>query len=221
MNLCKKVALIGLDGSGKSANKKRMKKDSDYSKYEFAWVRWKPLLLKPAYFIMNKKIRNKKTNNNADDLNKNYQQKKNIKRKLFKNHLIRKSWILLVLVDYLLQFYVKNFKALLMRKNIVFNRFYIDLFIDQGINFNYSTKEIIKLIKKYRFLFPKIDKYIYIKVSPEVCFSRKDDIPNMEYLTKRYEIYEELSKENNWYVVNGKEELDVVYNKINEIILNN
>ena len=43
----------------------------------------------------------------------------------------------------------------------------------------------------------------------------------MEYLTKRYEIYEELSKENNWYVVNGKEELDVVYNKIKEIILNN
>ena len=38
----KRVALIGLDGSGKSANIEKMKRDSDYSDYNFLWVRWKP-----------------------------------------------------------------------------------------------------------------------------------------------------------------------------------
>ena len=31
----KRVALIGLDGSGKSANIEKMKRDSDYSDYNF------------------------------------------------------------------------------------------------------------------------------------------------------------------------------------------
>ena len=32
----KRVALIGLDGSGKSANIEKMKRDSDYSDYNFS-----------------------------------------------------------------------------------------------------------------------------------------------------------------------------------------
>ena len=51
----KRVALIGLDGSGKSANIEKMKQDSDYSDYNFLWVRWKPTLLKPVYMLMEKR----------------------------------------------------------------------------------------------------------------------------------------------------------------------
>ena len=59
---CRRVALIGLDGSGKSANINKMKTDPMYSKYNFIWVRWKPVLLAPAYWFMTKKIRNSKIN---------------------------------------------------------------------------------------------------------------------------------------------------------------
>lgn len=51
----KRVALIGLDGSGKSANIEKMKLDSDYSDYNFLWVRWKPTLLKPGLYVDGKK----------------------------------------------------------------------------------------------------------------------------------------------------------------------
>lgn len=51
----KRVALIGLDGSGKSANIEKMKRDSDYSDYNFLWVRWKPTLLKPGLYVDGKK----------------------------------------------------------------------------------------------------------------------------------------------------------------------
>ena len=62
-------------------------------------------------------------------------------------------------------------------------------------------------------------KIIYIKVSPDVCFARKDDIPNMEYLSRRYEIYEYIAKKQNWYVIDGEKELPVVYDNIKSIIL--
>ena len=58
--MSKRIALIGLDGSGKSANIDRMKIDTDYSKYQFVWVRWKPTLLKWDYILMEKRVSKKK-----------------------------------------------------------------------------------------------------------------------------------------------------------------
>ncbi len=70
-----KVALIGLDGSGKSANIDIMKKDADYSGYIFTWVRWKPTLLKPLYVLMGKKVG--KTSHSIESASSVIENKKN------------------------------------------------------------------------------------------------------------------------------------------------
>ena len=41
----------------------------------------------------------------------------------------------------------------------------------------------------------------------------------MEYLSRRYEIYEYIAKKQNWYVIDGEKELPVVYDNIKSIIL--
>ena len=101
----------------------------------------------------------------------------------------------------------------------MFDRFYLDLFVDQGISFGYSPGQISKMVKSNSWLFPKANKTIYIKVDPEVCYKRKADIPNMEYLLKRYEIYEAFSRECGWVVINGEEPLERVYAQIKEQIM--
>ena len=216
-----RIALIGLDGSGKSANISLMKNDSDFKSFKFMWVRWKPILLKPAYFILNKKSGKRKSavsENTREYLNAEYANKAGIKKKIFKNLFIKRIWLKLAIFDYVLQFYIKMFGSIVLRKNIIFDRFYLDLFVDQGINFSYSHEEIEKEIKKYKWLFPKIYKYIYIKVDPRICYKRKDDIPNMDYLNRRYEIYEHLSKNDDWIIINGEDELDMVYSNLKKII---
>lgn len=97
----KRVALIGLDGSGKSANIEKMKRDSDYSDYNFLWVRWKPTLLKPVYMLMEKKVSDKnkniKMNVQVDgkcgvkqaELNADYNTKAGLKGKIFRNPIMR------------------------------------------------------------------------------------------------------------------------------------
>lgn len=230
----KRVALIGLDGSGKSANIERMKTDSDYSDFSFMWVRWKPTLLKPAYWILGKNIKNKKTTAPVKDetegsvvknseeqqkLKADYNAKSGIKGKIFKNPVIRGCWMALALVDYFFQFHFKTFAAIVSKKNIIFDRFYLDLFVDQGINFGYSPQKIDKEIKKYQFLFPKMKQIVYIRVSPETCYKRKDDIPNLDYLNRRYEIYEELCKNPGWVIVDGEEAFEVVNSNIKKMIL--
>ncbi len=230
-----RIALIGLDGSGKSANISKMKSATEFEDYKFVWVRWKPILLAPAYWLLKRKVKKSKGSSEAGDntehqkntaeqkeLSREYSQKSGMKSKIFKNPIVRGVWMFLALTDYFFQFYFKTFVYLVGRKNIIFDRFYLDLFVDQGINFGYSPEKIDKLINRKKWLFPKIDKIIYICVSPEVCYQRKDDIPNMDYLLRRYDIYETLCKNTGWVTINGELPLEEVYEEIKkEIICNN
>lgn len=224
----KRIALIGLDGSGKSANIDKMKTDSDYSNYKFVWVRWKPTLLKPIYWLLNKKMaQNKLIKETADEksdelqkkLNTDYKVKLGMKEKIFKNSIVRGIWIFFALIDYCIQFYIKTVGMILRKENLVFDRFYLDLFVDQGINFGYTPKQIKREIYKHRWLFPKIDKIIYIKVSPETCYKRKNDIPNMDYLYRRYNIYEYLANEKEWVSIDGEQPFETVNMTIKREIL--
>ena len=228
-----KNALIGLDGSGKSANIDKMKTDSDYDGYSFLWVRWEPKLLKPAYKLMQRKVDNTKTENvdvSSNKLQKSseeqkkmsaqYNQKSGMKGKIFKNPIVRGVWMFLALIDYYFQFYKKTRKHLKNDENIIFDRFYLDLFVDQGINFGYSPEKIDKKIKHHQWLFPKMDKIIYLRVSPETCYKRKDDIPNMDYLLRRFDIYEQLCKNPNWIITDGELPFESVYGNIKKEILN-
>lgn len=226
----KRVALIGLDGSGKSTNIEKMKRDLDYAGFEFVWARWKPTLLKPIYMLVEKQVSRKNENINKNikiegkqkkqaELNANYNTKAGFKKKIFKNPLMREVWMLLALIDYFFQFQFKTLRFVLMNKNIVFDRFYFDLFVDQGINFGYSPDKICKEIRKYNVLFPQIDRYIYIRVSPETCYKRKNDIPNIEYLNERYKIYEYLSNGDKWITIDGERSLEKVNSRIKEVIL--
>ncbi len=200
-----------------------MKKDSDYKDYDFMWVRWKPTLLKPLYKIVNKKSSNggnktaEKTERVA--IKQEYEAKAGIKKRIFKSPFVRKMWLGLATLDYFFQFYAKTLKMLLKKRNIIFDRYYLDLFVDQGINFGYSPNRIHREIKRKEWLFPKMNKIVYIRVNPRTCYERKDDIPNMEYLEKRYEIYEYISKADNWDIIDGNEPLAEVNKKIKQRII--
>ena len=46
-----------------------------------------------------------------------------------------------------------------------------------------------------------------------------NDIPNMDYLNRRYAVYECLSEEDNWIIVNGETTFSEVNSRIKGIIL--
>lgn len=213
----KRIALIGLDGSGKTTQIKEMKQSKYLENYYFVWVRWKPFFLKPAYWFLNFKLKRKKITH----INKSYQTKTELKNHIFKNSVVRTVWMILAFVDYWLQFYIKTGWLLILRKNIIFDRYYLDLLVDQGINFGYSSEKIRDEVLKFQAFFPRLDKIIYIRVSPDICLDRKEDIPSMEYLKKRYEIYETLSKNENWISIDGEQPVEMVYFYIKQLIIEN
>jgi thymidylate kinase len=227
---------MGLDGCGKSANINQMKLDKDFAGYKFVWVRWKPILLKPAYWILNRKISTKSISDSLNSentinceviqgspqplLNETYSIKKGIKERIFSNPFVRSLWILIAVIDYFIQFCFKMTKLNFGKSFIIFDRSYLDLFIDQGINFGFSPEQVEQLITRFQWLFPKLDLILYIKVSPDTCLRRKNDIPNIDYLLKRYVIYEYLSKKSNWKSIDGEKPFNIVNNGIKQVIFN-
>ena len=216
-----RVALIGLDGSGKSANIELLRSDPTFSKCRLIWVRWKPLFLRPVYKLLDRHCRKAVGQHGAAGKrdSADHVLRKDLKEKVFRSPLIRRIWMIFALVDYLIQFYAKSLGSLVTGRSIIFDRFYIDLFIDQGISFSYSLEKICSMIRRYRFLFPQLDRIIYIRVTPEICYERKDDIPDMEYLYKRLYVYEMLCNDQGWTTINGEEPLDKVYRSIKDTIL--
>lgn len=208
------IAFLGIDGCGKSTVLKYLKDDSFYSNYVFLWVRWKPSLLKPFYKLINKG--NYEKSLSQDELNNEYNKKSNLKKKIFKSKIIRSVWMKLAYVDYRRSF-KKKIKCI-KNSNIIFDRYYYDLFIDQGINFGYTPEQIYEYILKYKKKFLNLNNTIYIRVLPETSFSRKKDIPNLEYLYKRFEVYEFLAEKMNWTVIDGsielKDEIELVKKNI-------
>ena len=226
-----RAALIGLDGSGKSTNLEQMKQDEDFSGFVFAWMRWKPVLLAPFYRILNKKIAagSSKTENTVfpenekeerEALHGEFRKKKQLKKIIFRSRLVRSAWTLLAGIDYFIAFYARVGAALVRKKNIVFDRYYFDLYIDLGVNFGYSPEQILRSIRRRRFWYPSLRRVIYIRVRPEICYARKTDISSMEYLNKRYAVYELLSKEQNWLTVDGEQPLETVYAAVRTAALN-
>ena len=223
MGRARRVALIGLDGSGKSANIEQLQKDPDFAAWKFVWVRWKPMILSPVYWLLQslerKKFQEKETFiSSQENRSVSYRSRNQIKKKLFHSGLVRRIWMTIALGDYLIQFYWKTLKLLVKGESILFDRYYLDLFVDQGISFSYSPDRICREIQRFRHLFPKLDQIVYIRAQPKVCYGRKSDIPDLEYLEKRYAVYEKLKENEAWTVVDGEAPFDSVFRQVKRIV---
>ncbi|NLO37246.1 MAG: hypothetical protein GX112_12975 [Clostridiaceae bacterium] len=209
-----RIVLVGLDGCGKSSQISLLKQAADFRPYCFVWARWKPLLLRPAYWLLQKTASRKPSSPHCRE-----EDKSELKRKIFKKSPVRNVWMFMALADYLIQFQVKVLPLVLMKKKIVFDRYYLDLFVDQGINFGYSPARIEQEIRRHRWLFPRIDRYIYLKASPDVCIMRKADIPDINYLRLREGVYDHLARRCQWSVLDGEASPGVINDQIKALIL--
>lgn len=211
-----RYALLGIDGCGKSTILDKMKEDEFFKNYHFLWVRWKPYFLRPLYKAINKGKYEKITE--QKELNSDYNKKSSLKRKIFKSSFVKTMWLKMAYMDYKYIF-KKKIRKLKEDGNIVFDRYFYDLFIDQGLNFDYDREKIYTIIKKYEKKFPSLNQVFYIRVTPKTSFARKHDIPNLDYLNKRFEVYEYLAEKMNWVVINAEQEIEVEYSQIKSKLL--
>ena len=88
------------------------------------------------------------------------------------------------------------------RKYII-DRYIFDIAINASLTRNKNLDFAQRLIEIFFRILPKPDMVIFIDLPEKIAMARKDDIPDIEYLTERRKRYLGLSKKYNLPVANA------------------
>lgn len=177
---------MGIDGAGKSTIGEEIRKELEKTApCELVWARYQPKLVKALIApFRKKKVKSSSDYNNMSA--KDYSAWTNSKKEKMQKHpFLAKILFFVQYLEYCGQ--IKNVLKGKDGKHIIVDRFVLDFIVDQTINYgdissSSLTKNLLKKVSGF-------DKILFVNVDSEVAFSRKNDIPSLEYLNERRAIY--------------------------------
>ncbi|MBV7330764.1 hypothetical protein KFU94_21475 [Chloroflexi bacterium TSY] len=117
------------------------------------------------------------------------------KKETMRNPLLTLIYTGAILVDYYLQIWLKLLPHLLADRIVVLDRYVYDTVIsDLTVHLNYSAVQTDNAIKKGMQWLPTPVLTAVIDLPAEVAFSRKNDVPHVDYLNERRMWYQGLLK---------------------------
>ena len=199
------ICFAGIDGSGKTtlANALVDAFKNSAIKYKYVYNRYRPVMLKPFLILARSLLLPGK------DTFKDYTEDSDAKRKIFKNRILSSIYQSLLLLDYSIQIFIKVAFPLSLGRNIVCDRYVYDtICTDLAVDLDYSVQETKWILEKCIILFPRPDVTFLVDVPEEIAYTRKNDIPSIDYLKERRKIYLSIAKEHDMIILNGIMQLD-------------
>jgi thymidylate kinase len=219
------ICLIGLDGCGKSSQIDRLVDQLNNAgiRTDRRWCRWNPFLMRGIMVVFKKLLFGNKhsISMKADSQNpkEDYRAWKKSKARLFRKKLLRQGWILGMMVDYWFQVLKHIILPLKQCDVLIADRYLPDVAVDQAIHFPELRQGLATILRHpLTCLYPKPTLVIWIEISPETAFSRKDDIPCLEFLEDRQQAYLALREFMPVAGVNGEQSMEAVNREILQII---
>lgn len=208
------IAFTGIDGSGKTTQARLLVEDlrGRGINVDYVWCRWEPFILRPIIRIWK---RHKKIGNRTD-----YRGLQRDKESLLRNPVVRYLWLILFLIDYGTQILLRLRFKLLKGGVIVSDRLFYDSFIDQAINLGNKGERLLKGFDSWwmRLIFPQPDMVIYIDCPEDIAYKRKDDAPDIKYLSDRRRLYLKLTDIYNWFKIDGTLSVEAIAEDIKKLV---
>jgi dTMP kinase len=151
------------------------------------------------------------------DIFKDYQGYTQGRAKLFRRRLPGLLFQNLLFFDQYVQVMFKIKLPLMLGRNVVCDRYIYDTIITDimpVVDLSCSPDRIIAIIRNYASRLPKPD-FIFLADAPEeIALSRKTDVPSIEYLRERRQVYLEVGRKLGMAFLDGTKRLELLKSEV-------
>ncbi len=210
------ICFIGLDGSGKSTSIEHVYTELRKQGVNVEVVRAAYVVKVMSLFVkIGKKILLKKS---CDPYASDYKSYLEKLRNKGQNEIVYNIFTLLTTVEFKMQIIFNIIIKRWMGKTLLVDRYIYDNAVTYAANLGKDEKYIRKTIEGRWKYTPKPDLIVYIKTPVDVCFMRKDDIPDPLYLKIREPLYNAVASMYNVKVISGAQEKDAMLNEVMQAV---
>ncbi|HUU41841.1 MAG TPA: hypothetical protein VMW42_12970 [Desulfatiglandales bacterium] len=195
------ILITGIDGSGKTTVAKILTKQISKNGLDYCYVHANevPILMRLVKICVKFVFMRK------HDPFMDYEPYVKQKEVLSSQHpFLSALYRILLAIDYAPQVVWKICVPLALGKRLVVDRYIYDVVINLGLNLNYSFDQYRKDISLFFRIFPIPDMSIFLDTDEHTAFSRKDDVPSIDYLKERRSLYLYLAEIDRISVIKGK-----------------
>lgn len=210
------ISFMGLDGSGKSTS-------INYVYCELKKQGYNVEIVRAAYVIkymsavikLGKKLLMKGENN---PFSSDYNTYLESMRKQTQKRGVYKVFSFCTTLEFKLQILLHIRMKQLMGKTLLVDRYIYDNSVTYAANLGLGEDYIRETMNIKWKNAPRPDKIIYIKTPVELCYSRKDDIPDPLYLEIRKPLYEKVANMYGATVIAGDQDKQKMLDQVMEAV---
>lgn len=201
--------ILGTDGAGKTTVATRVATAMADRGWAYLYCQVLPLLLKPVKWLA-RRLFLKKTNEFKDyDAYREQKQAASGKRRG-----LTRLYALLWYADFLLQAWPKLLRARWRGEHLILDRFYLDTVVNQGVLQNNDLAGMLRDARLLERFLPRAELLLFLDVSEETAFKRKNDIQSVRYLRERKERYLQLAPHYGFQFVDANQTADAVFQDV-------
>lgn len=216
------VVLMGLDGSGKTSQGNLLAKwlEERGLRTQVVWMRGESYLTLPLLKLAKWLLRAPRAKKRGEaDTPESYREYTGKKRSLLKSGFLRAVWCTLVLLDFYITFRLAFRKLAGGVRVVVLDRYVYDSLIDIVSGSGGGTEEVRRLLKsRFVGIFPRPDRVVLLDLEPAEAYRRKDDIPSLDYLVERNDLYRAIARDTGASVVDASGTIAGVESAVREAL---
>lgn len=126
------------------------------------------------------------------------------KKRYMRNPALSRIYLLAVLLEYYIQIWLKLTPHYLFGRQVILDRYLYDTIInDIAVQLDYSPAQTMRAIELAFHFLPLPALTIFIDLPEEVAFSRKEDVPHVDYLKERRRLYLAMASRSEVQQLNG------------------
>jgi thymidylate kinase len=199
------VCVIGIDGAGKTTLARRTVAElrSQDRPARYLYGRTYPMLSRLLMFLGRATILRKQ------DLWRDYSSYTESKQAAMRSPLLASVYASAVLVDYYVEMWVKLLPVVFTDQIVVMDRYVHDTLVNElAAQLDFDRSQLARATRAMARLLPRPSLAFLIDLPPEIAFSRKDDVPHVDYLRTRREYYLQLAAEGRLEILDGEQPVE-------------